>query len=298
MLAKQELINQVTALAEQHDNRRAVEKVKDLQAQWKNSGNASRRDDQKLWQTFRVGCDAVFEKRRQQAKEFKSELQVHKTQAQALLTEVENSAKLTGKALLDARTRVTECQQEFRMIGNLPKNASTTLNERLYTAIKHFDAAVIKQLKAAKAQVWVDLLEAADKIRLSQLPTKEAERAALQQQVTEFMDSVTQWPKNGLAALEQKIAMEHPVDAQQQNNNEQTLKTLCIRAEILTNQETAAEDKALRMQYQVSRLQQGFGQATSASDSNIQSLTLEWVMVGPVATDLYQPLLERFHKCR
>jgi hypothetical protein len=112
------------------------------------------------------------------------------------------------------------------------------------------------------------------------------------------MDSVTQWPKNGLAALEQKIAMEHPVDAQQQNNNEQTLKTLCIRAEILTNQETPAEDKALRMQYQVSRLQQGFGQATSASDSNIQSLTLEWVMVGPVPTDLYQPLLERFQKCR
>ena len=297
-LAKQELINQVTALAEQHDNRRAVEKVKDLQAQWKNSGNASRRDDQKLWQTFRVGCDAVFEKRRQQAKEFKSELQVHKTQAQALLAEVENSAKLTGKALLNARTRVTECQQEFRMIGNLPKNASTTLNERLYTAIKHFDAAVITQLKAAKAQVWVDLLKAADKIRLSQLTTKEAERAALQQQVTEFMDSVTQWPKNGLAALEQKIAMEHPVDAQQQNNNEQTLKALCIRAEILTNQETPAEDKALRMQYQVSRLQQGFGQATSASDSNIQSLTLEWVMVGPVPTDLYQPLLERFQKCR
>ena len=85
------------------------------------------------------------------------------------------------------------------------------------------------------------------------------------------MDSVTQWPKNGLAALEQKIAMEHPVDAQQQNNNEQTLKTLCIRAEILTNQETPAEDKALRMQYQVSRLQQGFGQATSASDSNSES---------------------------
>jgi hypothetical protein len=133
---------------------------------------------------------------------------------------------------------------------------------------------------------------------LSQLTTKEAERAALQQQVTEFMDSVTQWPKNGLAALEQKIAMEHPVDAQQQNNNEQTLKTLCIRAEILTNQETPAEDKALRMQYQVSRLQQGFGQATSASDSNIQSLTVEWVMVGPVPTDLYQPLLERFQKCR
>ena len=297
-LAKQELIKQVTGLAEQQDNRRAVEKVKDLQAQWKKSGNASHRDDQKLWQTFRVGCDAVFEKRQQQAKEFKAELQVHKAQAQALLAEVENSTKLIGKALLDARTRVTECQQEFRMIGNLPKNASTALNERLYTAIKQFDAAVVTQLKAAKAQVWVDLLEAADKIRLSQLTTKDAERAALKQQTKEFMDGVTQWPKNGLAALEQKLALEHPVDAQQQDDNEQTLKTLCIRAEILTDQETPAEDKALRMQYQVSRLQQGFGQTTFANDPNIQDLTLEWVAVGPVPTDIYQPLLERFQRSR
>jgi hypothetical protein len=92
--------------------------------------------------------------------------------------------------------------------------------------------------------------------------------------------------------------MEHPVDAQQQNNNEQTLKTLCIRAEIISNQETPAEDKALRMQYQVSRLQQGFGQTTSANDPNIQDLTLEWVAVGPVPTDIYQPLLERFQRSR
>jgi len=296
-LVKQELIKQVTALAEQQDNRRAVEKVKDLQAQWKNSGSASRRDDQKLWQTFRVGCDAVFEKRRQQAKEFKSELQEHKTQAQALLIEVENSAKLTGKALLDARTRVTECQQEFRIIGNLPKNASTALNERLYTAIKHFDAAVIKQLKAAKAQVWVDLLEAADKIRLSQLTTKEQERLDLEQKAKDFIDSVSHWPKKGLAALEQKIAFAYPAGAQKQSEYEQALKTLCIRAEILSDRETPAEDKDLRMQYQVSRLQQGFGQTASASSVNIQDLTLEWVAVGPVPTDIYLSLLNRFQKC-
>jgi hypothetical protein len=54
----------------------------------------------------------------------------------------------------------------------------------------------------------------------------------------------------------------------------------------------------LRMQYQVSRLQQGFGQTTSANDPNIQDLTLEWVAVGPVPTDIYQPLLERFQRSR
>jgi len=295
--AKQELIKQVTELLDQPDNRNAIEKVKGLQAQWKKSGRASHKEDQKLWQAFRVGCDAIFEKRQQQAKEFKVELQQHKAQAQVLLVELENSAKLTGQALLDVRTRVIECQKEFRMVGNLPKTAVSALNEKFYNAIKQFDAAVVQQLKVDKAQVWVNLLEAADKIRLSQLAKKDQEKEDLQQQVKDFMDSVTQWPKNGLAVLEGKNALSSAVDAQQQREHEKTLKTLCIRAEILTNRDTPAEDKELRMQYQVSRLQQGFGQNTSASGVNIQDLTLEWIAVGPVPTKIYHQLLKRFQKC-
>jgi hypothetical protein len=295
--AKQKLIKQVTELLDLPDNRNAIEKVKGLQAQWKKSGRASHKEDQKLWQAFRVGCDAIFEKRQQQAKEFKVELQEHKAQAQALLVELGNSAKLTGQALLDVRTRVIECQKEFRMVGNLPKIAATALNEKFYNAIKQFDAAVVQQLKADKTQVWVNLLKAADKIRLSQLAKKDQERVDLQQQAKDFMDSVTQWPKNGLAVLEGKIALSSSVDAQQQSEYEKTLKILCIRAEILTDRDTPAEDKELRMQYQVSRLQQGFGQNTSTSGVNIQDLTLEWVAVGPVPTKIYHQLLKRFQKC-
>jgi len=199
--------------------------------------------------------------------------------------------------LLDVRTRVIECQKEFRMVGNLPKTAVSALNEKFYNAIKQFDAAVVQQLKVDKAQVWVNLLEAADKIRLSQLAKKDQEKEDLQQQVKDFMDSVTQWPKNGLAVLEGKNALSSAVDAQQQREYEKILKTLCIRAEILTNRDTPAEDKELRMQYQVSRLQQGFGQNTSASGVNIQDLTLEWIAVGPVPTKIYHQLLKRFQKC-
>jgi len=294
---KKELIKQVTELIDQTDNRNAIEKVKGFQAQWKKSGRASHKEDQKLWQAFRVGCDAIFEKRQQQAKEFKVELQQHKAQAQVLLVELENSAKLTGQALLDVRTRVIECQKEFRMVGNLPKTAVSALNEKFYNAIKQFDAAVVQQLKVDKAQVWVNLLEAADKIRLSQLAKKDQEKEDLQQQVKDFMDSVTQWPKHGLEALVGKIALSPLVDAQQQCEHEKILKTLCIRAEILTDRETPTEDKDLRMQYQVSRLQQGFGQNTSTSGVNIQDLTLEWVAVGPVPTKIYHELLNRFQKC-
>jgi hypothetical protein len=82
------------------------------------------------------------------------------------------------------------------------------------------------------------------------------------------------------------------------DNHQKALKTLCIRAEILTDQDTPAEDKALRMEYQVSRLQQGFGQNSSANGVSIQDLTLKWIASGSVATDIYKPLLERFNRCR
>jgi len=293
---KQKLIEQALQLSDMDDNRQAIEKVKQLQAQWKTVGQAARSDEQKLWRAFRKSCDVVFEKRQQQSNEFKAELQAHKAQAQALQAEVQRLAQLTGPALLEARPRVKECQQEFRRVGTLPKAASTSLNEQLYQSLQQFETAVVAQLAAAKLQVWEDLFEASDKIRLAQLASDPTEEKALQQQARDFIDSVGQWPKHGLAALEQKITV--GADSAKQEDYEQALKILCIRAEILNDNSTPLEDKALRMQYQVSQLQQSFGHSGSESGGNLHTLILDWVATGPVATDIYDRLLTRFRLIR
>ena len=118
----------------------------------------------------------------------------------------------------------------------------------------------------------------------------------LLKQAKEFIDGVEQWPKNGRQALDEKIALDR--SSSSADDHQKALKLLCIRAEILVNQDTPEEDKALRMEYQVSRLQQGFGQNSSANGVSIQDLTLEWIASGSVATDIYKPLLERFNRCR
>lgn len=294
--AKQKLIDQALQLSDMDDNRQAIEKVKQLQAQWKTIGQAARSDEQKLWHAFRKGCDVLFEKRQQQSNEFKAELQAHKAQAQALQAEVQRLAQLTGPALLEARPRVKECQQEFRRVGTLPKTASTSLNEQLYQSLQQFERAVVAQLAAAKVQVWEDLFEANNKIRLAQLASDPADVKALQQQARDFIDSVSQWPKHGLAALEQKITV--GADSAKQEDYEQALKILCIRAEILSDNSTPADDKALRMQYQVSQLQQNFGNSGGERADNLQALILDWVAVGPVVTDVYDRLLTRFRLSR
>ena len=252
---KRQFIDQVLKLVDHEDNHRAVEEVKRLQAQWKLTGAALRKDEQVLWKAFRQGCDAIFEKRQQQTEAFKAELDVNKGAALALLNEVEGLMELTGKPLLDARARVAECQEEYKAVGSLPRAKENSLNQAFYKSIEQFDGRVSQQLKAGKEQVWLDYLTAADKIRLYQISGSAENAAVLEQEANAYISSVEQWPKGGLAALEQKMA-KGTGDATHEEN-EQALKTLCIRAEILSGRPTPDEDKSLRMQYQMSRLEAG-----------------------------------------
>jgi len=293
---KQQLITQVDALLETSDKRAATEKVKHLQAQWQKVGVVPRKQEQKLWRLFRASCDSVFAQRQQQSVEFKAELNTHKAAAETLTQEIKTLTQLSGKELLDARARVTECKREFSAVGNLPKTAAVALNQHFHSAITAFDTAIGNQLTLAKAQLWENLFTASDMIRLSQISTDATESDSLLQQAKDFIDGVEQWPKNGRQGLDDKIALGRSLSST--DDHQKALKLLCIRAEILVDQDTPAEDRALRMEYQVSRLQQGFGQNSSPNGVRIQDLILEWISSGPVATDTYKPLLKRFNRCR
>jgi exonuclease SbcC len=293
---KQLLIAQVDALLENSDKRAATEKVKQLQAQWQKVGVVPRKQEQKLWRLFRASCDAVFAQRHQQSVEFKAELNTHKGVAEELIKEVLTLGALSGKALLDGRTRVTECKREFSAVGNLPKAAVASINQRFQSAVTAFDTAITNQIAQAKLQLWDNLFTASAMLGLAQTTSDESASDALLTKAQDFMASVEQWPKNGYQALEKKMARGSALDRTE--DYQKALQLLCIRAEILADQETPPEDKALRMQYQVSRLQQGFGQNSSPNGVSIQDLVIEWVAAGAVANDIYEPLLERFNHCR
>ena len=293
---KQQLIAQVDALLENSDKRAATEKVKQLQAQWQKVGVVPRKQEQKLWRLFRASCDAVFAQRHQQSVEFKAELNTHKGVAEELIKEVLTLGALSGKALMDGRTRVTECKREFSAVGNLPKAAVASISQRFQSAVTAFDTAITNQIAQAKLQLWDNLFTASAMIGLAQTTSDESASDALLIKAQNFIASVEQWPKNGYQALEKKMARGSALDRTE--DYQKALQLLCIRAEILADQETPPEDKALRMQYQVSRLQQGFGQNSSPNGVSIQDLVIEWIAAGAVANDIYEPLLERFNHCR
>lgn len=295
---KKQLIGKVQALLEQEDNRKAIDEVKRLQTDWKQFGPTARKDEQVLWKAFRSSCDAIFEKRQQLSAEFKAQLNANKGKAKALQLEVKVLLDLSGQELLDAKARVDECQQVFNELGQLPKAEASWLKQSFFNSVDEFASKLIQQRILAKEQVWLDLLEASNKVRLSQLAVAEPEQEQeqLRAAAQNFISNIKKWPKNGIAAIEAKIAegSGDPSAAE----NQLALKTLCIRAEILVDKPSPAEDKLLRMDYQVKRLEKGLGQIIPDKKAELNTLLLDWIAVAPVATEVYQPLIERFIDCR
>jgi hypothetical protein len=102
-------------------------------------------------------------------------------------------------------------------------------------------------------------------------------------------------PQGGLEAIKSELARE---DGSDLAANEAALRTLCIRAEILSGIPTPPEDQGLRRDYQVQRLIQNMGQGITADEAQLDTMVIEWIGVGPTEEVTYTPLLERFKRCR
>jgi hypothetical protein len=255
-----------------------------------------RDEDQRLWAEFRQHCDAVFSRRQQEASAFAAELDANKAKAVALCEEAEKIATLTGEELLAGAARAPELGAAFEAVGDLPKADVRGLRARFDRALERCEKAVVRQEASNVERSWSELLEVAKRVRAyREAVASNAEAAPLKQAVDDYVAGVSHWPKGGLEAVKKALAK---ADGSDFAANETALRTLCIRAEILTDVPTPTEDQGLRREYQVQRLVKGMGQGITADKSHIDDMTLEWIGVGPMEETTYLALLERFKRCR
>jgi hypothetical protein len=296
---KQAMITRVQKLLNSDDSRQAIDEVKRLQLAWKNVGIVARDDDQKLWAEFRQNCDAIFAKRQQQHSEQTAALQESKHRAIALCEEAEQVVALSGVELIEGAKKLSALRELFEALGELPKANARDLQMRFDRAVDRCEKNVAQQRARDKAQSWNSMLDAGSKIRdyryavASQLPTDECE--TLKQAAETFIDAVAVWPKAGLQATKSELAKASSPDIEA---NETKLRTLCIRAEILTDIATPQADQAFRRNYQLQRLMQGMGQARGSTKEELDAMVLEWIAVGATGAEVYRELLERFKRCR
>ena len=296
---KQALIERAQALLASDDARAAVDAIKRLQQQWRTVGPVPRAVDQPLWETFRQHCDAVFQKREQASAAHAAGLEHNKTQAIALCEQIEQIAALEGAELLAAARSLGELRTAFEALGELPRADEQALRKRLDRGLDRCQQSVARQHARDAEQGWTDLFEAADQVRAYRLALARhqdaAQIATLKAAAEASMAAVPRWPKGGLEALRTALADERATDPAA---NESALRMLCIRAEILADLTTPPEDQALRRDYQLQRLVQNLGQGQRADATELDTLAIEWLGVGPVEDAAYAPLLARLRRCR
>jgi hypothetical protein len=297
--AKQALVARAQGLIVAEDSRKAIDDVKALQQQWRTVGLVPRAEDQRLWEEFRQHCDAVFQKRQQASNEYTAALEANKVSALALCEEVEGIAARSGRELLEGAGRAAELRTTFEAIGEFPRAEARALHARFERALENCERAVGRQKASDAERSWSDLFDAANRVRAYRLAVAQVvdagEQDNLRQEAESHIAGVAQWPKGGLETLKKELAARDGADVAA---NEKALRLLCIRAEIVTETTTPAEDQSLRREYQVQRLIQNMGQGSRADEAQLDTMALEWVGVGPTEAAVYLELLERFKRCR
>jgi hypothetical protein len=297
--AKRTIIERVQRLSGSEDSRKAIDEVKALQQQWKGVGLVPREQDQKLWEEFRQHCDAVFQKRQHEFAEYNSSLETNKSKALAMCAQLEEIAARSGPELLAGVATLADLRVAFEAIGEFPRADARGLQSRFERALERCEQALERQHASDVERGWDNLFAAAERVRAFKWAVIQgadsAQVAALRQQVEELIGSVGQWPTGGLETLRKELAREAGGDPAA---HERALRMLCIRAEILTDIASPADDQQLRREYQVQRLIKNMGQGTRTDRTELDAMALEWVGVGPIDEVAYEPLLERFKRCR
>jgi hypothetical protein len=296
---KRSLIERAQRLVASEDSHKAIDAVKELQQKWKAVGLVPRDADQPLWQEFRQHCDVVFQKRQQEFTDYTAALVANRSKAISLCEELEKIAALSGPQLLGSTGNLADLRLAFEAVGEFPRGGARELRGRFERALQRCEMAVTQQQARNAERSWTDLFDAADLVRVYRLAIARdadvAERDALRRAAENHIAAVGQLPKGGLEALKSALARE---DASDLAANAKALRTLCIRAEILCEIPTAAEDQALRRDYQVQRLIKNMGQGIAAEEGQLDTMALEWIGVGPTEEATYTRLLERFKRCR
>ena len=123
---KRKLIDQAKSIQESTDWKTTSEKLIRLQKEWKNSGNAGQRFENKLWSEFRAACDMFFNAREESLKEQQSALIANVELKRQVIDKLAN-IELSGDKKADLII-LKEINEEFKAIGNVPNEHRDELN--------------------------------------------------------------------------------------------------------------------------------------------------------------------------
>lgn len=286
--AKQALIAQAHSCVEDPDLHTATNRIKQLQQQWKTLGKSYPKDEQQLWQAFRRECDAVFARRNEQQAARQQAQAAQAEAAEKLIAQLQTLASNPDADAAKIRADMADIKQAFQALEDLPRDKAKDLQARFNQGFKALENQLVAQRNQAEIRRWQDLYALADQLRQAELKLLQGQTSA--DGLSTLLENPPSLPSAGLAQLQARARTAADLTAADQASHRDALQLLCIRAEILSGRETPADDKSLRMDYQLQQLQQGLGK----KEETLEELAIEWVGIGAVDDASYALLFNRF----
>ncbi|WP_295385956.1 DUF349 domain-containing protein [uncultured Thiodictyon sp.] len=297
---KRELIERVRAAAQRPDLDAAIEETKALQRQWHTTVAARQRDENRLWQSFRAACDAVFERRAAQHQAQRGEADANVAARAALCDEAlacavaADDPRRLAAALRDLEHRWREGESL-----PLPRAATAALNRRWQAACERLRARGQELEDTAGRQVFDLLLRRAALCQdleqgLLEPPAIPVDLAAAEQAwagLPELPDRPQREALDGRwrAALAAAADPERLAQLRDQcQANAERRERLCLELEIAAGVESPTALAQERLRLQVDRLAERMSEGDADSLRGAADLLRTWYLLGPAprATDL------------
>lgn len=291
---KRQLVDAAKIVAAMTDFDKAVERVRQLQEQWKQIGITRRHEDQKLWQALQEQTNLVFEKRRARQQETQQAQQDNIGRARTLCEQIAALAKLADAELSQSGAEFDRLQTEYKSITDIPEKVQPALKKQFHAAC---DAYRQQLAGIRQRQHQSQLQELARRAQLcSQLEAhpSDAAVAAVQQQWQQ-LSLPAEWERAIDSRRQQALATAQNGPAPDYSANEHALRELCIELEILLDADTPEEDRPRRREFQLRKLQQGLGQAAASQrGEQLERLLVQWHCTGPATSGTRERLQARF----
>jgi len=297
---KTDLIDKVRALADGEVNQHCINQVKRLQGLWRRTGITRQKDDRKLWSEFNQHCSDIFSRHRGQQKEQYAASIQHVTRGKEIIRELKQMA--AADSVADDK-EFQKLQDEFQALPEFPERDSKYLFRDFGKAVDGVETQIQKfgensrSAELARIAHNADICAMLEKL-IDHSPEDaktESERLLADWDNGEKSDG-SEWKKS--MNLRRDSIVEHLSANTRPDYEDNTLKRrlLCIDAEILKDKPTPSDDRDLRMQHQLNKLQTGDrGNINHSLDEEATNLRIAWLTALPANPAASEALEQRFN---
>jgi len=294
---KQQLIRQAEALAEATAKDENLDALKTLQTRWKQIGITRRKQDQKAWAAFKKQCDIVYNQLQERRQEQRNEIDQQLNAYREIVKDIKKLAR-TASDLDEAVQQFSVLQENYAALSEISGQPS----ENLAAGIQRDYRNACDQFETSRSQIiknrhsrQIDTLRMKANLcaQLEALGTSPSEQQL--QEISQQWDSIEVLN----AEFSRRIEARRNIDQSAIDRTEvgAERRMLCIQLEIAMGVESPAEDKALRMQYQIEQMKKsGLGQPSVNRKELLESMELEWLFMPGAEVEQQKILDERFQR--